>query len=193
MGNPDQILLRAEFDRRLPAYFMLQAQMVLLGMVVTIPIMPVWFFFGRGVHRRQYENLLCELTARSLKVKRGVLLKVQQSIPLDKITDIAVYEGPILRYLGLCSLRIETAGGGQGASTGQAMLPGVVDAEGFRDRVLAQRDAVVLDGAGATAMMLEAAPRAKAQGDGRSEAGEAVLIEIRDTLRRIEGHLEART
>ena len=187
MREPDPVLYRVEFDRRLPLYFMLQVQLVLLISFVTIPLMPLWFLFGRGVHRRQYENLRCDLTARSLNVRRGVFLKVQQNIPLDKITDLAVYEGPILRYFGLCSLRIETAGGGQATATGQAMLPGVVDAEGFRDRVLAQRDAVVLDGAGSSAAMLEAATP-----DSRSRGGEAVLVEIRDTLQRIEQRLTER-
>jgi putative membrane protein len=127
-----------------------------------------------------------------LNVRRGFLLRIQQNIPLDKITDLALYEGPILRYVGLCSLRIETAGGGQASSTGQAMLPGVVDAEGFRDRVLAQRDAVVLDGAG-TSMALREAGQATPSGTPAQTLGsEAVLVEIRDTLGRIEQRLGER-
>jgi putative membrane protein len=193
MRAPDPILLRAEFDRRLPVYFMLQAQLLMLCTVVTIPLMPIWLLLARGLHRRQYESLRCELTARAHTVRRGVLLKVQQSIPLDKITDLALYEGPLLRRLGLCSLRIETAGGGQAAATGQAMLPGVVDAEAFRDRVLAQRDAVVLDGAGATAATLEVAAHTPAASAAPSAGAESVLMEIRDTLRRIEERLAARS
>lgn len=189
MTPKDTILFKAAFDPRLPTYFMLQVQAVLFFSFVTIPLMPLWFLLGRGVHRRQYENLACELTTRSLTVRRGYLLRIQQNIPLDKITDLALYEGPILRYLGLCSLRIETAGGGNATTTGQAMLPGVVDAAGFRDQVLAQRDAVVLDGAGASLAMLESAAPARARAEGSAAASEGVLIEIRDTLVRIEERL----
>jgi len=192
MASNDQVLVRAEFDRRLPTYFMLQAQAALFFGLVSIPLMPLWFLLGRRVHRRQYENLACELTTRSLNVRRGFLLRIQQNIPLDKITDLALYEGPILRYLGLCSLRIETAGGGQTSTMGQAMLPGVVGAEGFRDRVLVQRDAVVLDGAG-TSMALREAGQATPSGTPAQTLGsEAVLVEIRDTLGRIEQRLGER-
>ncbi|MEZ5977483.1 MAG: PH domain-containing protein [Planctomycetota bacterium] len=153
MARRETVLRRAEFDPRLPTYFLIQA---LFGMTVTIVFLPValvWLFVGPAIHRKQYENLSCELTDRALHVKRGFLFRVQQNIPLDKITDLSLAEGPILRRFGLCALRIETAGGGQATSMGQAMLFGVVDAEEFRDAVLEQRDAVVLEGAGAGGAM----------------------------------------
>ncbi len=173
-----EILASAEFDQRLPMYFMMQALFVLLLSLVGVPLMPIWFIFGKAIHQRQYESMGCDLTARSLNVRKGFLFKVQKNIPLDKITDLAVSEGPVLRYLGLCSLRIETAGGGQGSNMGQAMLPGVVDALGFRDRVLDQRDAVASG----------VAPLASAD-----VAEDGVLVEIRDTLKNIEGHLASRS
>lgn len=185
MANDDTILSRAEFDPRLPMYFMLQAQFGLLVSIIGIPLMPIWLLLGRGIHRRQYENLECVLTDRALKVKRGVLIKVQKSIPLDKITDLALTEGPILRYLGLCSLAIETAGGGQTASTGQAALPGVSNAETFRDLVLAQRDRIALG------ERPSAAPTAAAKGDPSLDG--AVLADIRDTLARIERLIDERS
>jgi putative membrane protein len=153
MARPETVLARAQFDPRLSTYFFLQALIVLVVSFITIPIAFVWLFIGPGFHRRQYAALSCELTTRTLHVKRCVLVRVQQNIPLDKITDLALVEGPLLRHLGLCALRIETAGGGPGAATGQAMLIGVTDAEKFRDQVLAQRDAVVFDGAAAGATM----------------------------------------
>lgn len=174
----EKIIASVRFDSRLPLYFMLQALLVLLVSLIGVPLMPLWFIFGRAIHRRQYEAMGCDLTPRSLNVRKGFLFKVQKNIPLDKITDLAVSEGPVLRYLGLCSLRIETAGGGQGSTMGQAVLPGVVDALGFRDRVLDQRDAVAIG----------IAPLA--QGD---VADDGVLVEIRDTLKSIESHLASRS
>jgi putative membrane protein len=152
MSRTETVLARAQFDPRLSTYFFLQALLILVCSIITIPVAFVWLFIGPGIHRKQYERLSCELTTRTLHVKRGYLVRVQQNIPLDKITDLALVEGPILRHLGLCALRIETAGGGQAVSTGQALLVGVIDAEKFRDQVLAQRDAVVFDGAAASAM-----------------------------------------
>lgn len=180
MPPTDSALLTAQFDRRLVSYYMLQTQFVLLASVVGIPLMPLWLFFGWGFHLRQWQNLGAQLTHRTLNVRRGVLVKVQQSIPLDKITDLALYEGPLLRAFGLCSLRIETAGGGQATSTGQALLPAVVGAEAFRDAVLAQRDRLVLEGGG----------QGPSMDDGARVAPEPVLAEIRDALLRVESLLQ---
>lgn len=186
MQPRDPILLSAQFDPRLETYFMLQAQALLLCTFIGIPIMPLWFLFARGIHRRQYLALGCELTTRSLVVRRGHIFKVQQNIPLDKVTDLAVYEGPLLRALGLTSMRIETAGGGQATATGQAFLPGVVNLEAFRERVLAQRDAIVL-GADAAPQMLDDGVRRVAP-----PASDDVLREIRDSVLRIERKLHER-
>lgn len=193
MQPRDPVLLSAQFDPRLETYFMLQTLALLLFSFFGIPLIPFWFLLGRGVHKKQYEGLACELTTRSLNVRRGYIFKVQQHLPLDKITDLAVYEGPLLRALGLCSIRIETAGGGQAVATGQALLPGVMNFEAFRERVLAQRDAIVL-GAEASPRMLDDGVRRAASlpndGDWRDGVSrDEVLREIRDSVLRIESHV----
>ena len=175
----DKALSSAEFDKRVIDYFWLQAMFLCVITFIGIPLVPVWFLFDKSWHRRQYENLSCELTPRSLNLRSGVLIKVQKNIPLDKITDLAVNEGPLLRYFGLCSLMIETAGSAQG-STGH--LFGVVEPLAFRDKVLAQRD-LVMDAGSAPA----SAPSANGQ------INDGVLVEIRDTLQRIEKSLAERS
>lgn len=177
MAEDDVILERAEFDPRLVTYFQLQILIPLLIGFFTIPIAILWGVLGRPFHRRQYDQLTCALTPRGLVLRRGVLFRVQKSVPLDKITDLALSEGPLLRALGLCSLTIETAGGGQTTSTGQAVLPGVANAEAFRDAVIAQRDQVV---------------RSSSSGTDSSAAAPATetLTEIRDALVRIEALIE---
>jgi putative membrane protein len=197
--TPETVLARAQFDERLPMYFMLQALFGLTIMIITIPLIPIWFFLGRPLHQKQYEALSAELTHRALKVRAGVLVRVQKSIPLDKITDLALTEGPILRRLGLCGLTIETAGAG--TTTGQAMLVGVKDAEAFRDRVLAQRDAIVFGEEGETRATMDDGLRGRSVSStvasdfdraaaSASDAG--VLTDIRDSLQRIERMMEER-
>ena len=171
-----RILLEARFDPRLKRYFMLQALFVQLVTFFGIILIPFWaLLIGPYVHRRQYEALECELTERSLNLRRGFLFRVQKNVPLDKITDLALNEGPILRYLGLCSLTIETAGGGAGTAMGQAALVGIMDPVEFRNAVIRQRDQAVLG----------QAPRAAAS-EAQSEASGHVLEDIRDSLGRIE-------
>ncbi|MCP3919746.1 MAG: PH domain-containing protein [bacterium] len=175
----DNILRRAEFDARLPKYWLLVSSIGIAATIIGIPFLLIWLLgLGQYVHGRQYASLEAELTGRSLNIRRGFLFRTQKNIPLDKITDLAVNEGPILRYLGLCSLGVETAGGGANTNMGQAQLPGVVDAEQFRDAVLAQRDLVTDSGAAPAIAAAERPQVASADAD--------TLNEIRDSLGRIE-------
>ena len=132
----------------------------------------------------EYKNIRCELYERSLKVHRGWLNKIEKTIPLEKITDLAVNQGPIMRMIGVEGILVETAGQSNlaGASVN---LVGIQDARGFRDAVLAQRDRMmgVHDG--------EDTPtpgRARTTGP---DADADTLTEIRDILVRIEERLNA--
>ncbi|MDG1499679.1 MAG: PH domain-containing protein [Planctomycetota bacterium] len=177
-----RILLEARFDPRLKHYFMLQALLIQLVTFFGIILIPFWaLLIGPVVHRRQYEALECELTERSLNFRRGFLFRVQKNVPLDKITDLALNEGPILRFLGLCSLTIETAGGGAGTAMGQAALVGIMDPVEFRNAVIRQRDLAV-SGQGSRAIAAEP----------QSDASGQVLEDIRDSLGRIEKMMAAK-
>jgi putative membrane protein len=187
--DQDSILLEARFDPRLEMYFMLQALFMLAVSFVGILLVPVWFFVGRPVHKRQYDALECELTERTLNFRKGFLFRVQKNVPLDKITDLALREGPILRHLGLCALTVETAGGNAATGAGQVVLVGIIEPIEFRNAVLAQRDKVSLGH-----MVAPAPASAHVEGGARDAAGSnaAILADIRDSLGRIEGLLAAK-
>ena len=170
------MLVSARFDPKLPHYWMLGAIIVLTVTVVGIPIIPVWLVFGRSLYKKQYERLECDLTERSLNIRRGFLFRIEKNIPLDKIQDVAMKEGPILRHLGLSALAVETAGQSAPQGASDATLTGVIDAPGFRDAILDQRDLVV-------GALLE--PSRKVP-EGAGSSDEEVLVEIRDSLHRIE-------
>jgi putative membrane protein len=174
MARTETVIAVAEFDSRIPKYWLIRSLWVLAVTCVGIPLVPLWAIVGWIVHHKQYDALDCQVTERSINISKGFLFTTQKNIPLDKITDLAVKEGPILRALGLCNLTIETAGGGQGDGMGHAHLIGVVDALKFRDMVLEQRDKV---GGGAA---FQPAP----------VSDDSVLVDIRDSLLRIEARLK---
>ncbi len=169
-------LRRAVFDEKLVTYWMIGSLILLAVTFVGIPLIPVWLFVGQGFHRRQWERMECVLTEKTLNVRRGVFFRVEKNIPLDKIQDMAMKEGPILRRLGLSSLTVETAGQSQ-PQGGDASLTGIVDAPAFRDAVLNQRDLVV----------------GGLQPSASREDEDALLLQIRDSLQRIEGLLAQRS
>lgn len=134
--------------------------------IITIPILPlVWLYY-----QRYFRTLEVTLTARELQVSRGILTREEKSIPLEKITDLALYQGPLMRWLGLKGLRVETAGQ-SGSGSALVQLVGLANPDDFRDAALDQRDKV-------TERLAEAEPSA-----GESDP---ILEQIHATLLRIE-------
>ncbi|MFQ5552073.1 MAG: PH domain-containing protein, partial [Gemmatimonadales bacterium] len=139
MGN-EQLLESARFDPKLRTYWFLQVVLIFVATIAGIALLPIWMLgWGQWYVRRTYEALQCELHERSLVVRRGIFFKVEKTIPLDKIQDLTVREGPLLRALGLRSLKIETAGQGTPGQS-EADLVGIVDPLEFRNRVMDQKD-----------------------------------------------------
>ena len=179
----ETILQTARFDPRLPKLWLIYDIIALTVFLFTIPLIVPWLILGPAFHKKKFAALECVLTDRSLHIKQGVFFKKEKSIPLDKIQDVGMTEGPLLRRFGLALMRIETAGQSvQGAA--DARLMGIVDLPTFRDAILEQRDLVTSAGVVGVAAGLAAGPEPAAGSEGAD-----LLREIRDSLLRIEERL----
>ena len=177
--NDERVLLEAEFNPKVCTYWLLSGGLILAVSVVGLPLAPLWFIVGTALTRRYLDRMACILTDRSLKVSKGWLVRVEKTVPLDKITDLGMVQGPIMRWLDIEALSIETAG--QSSQGALVRMTGIRNARGFRDAVLRQRDAVATRLGAPAEGEAPGAPRAASGLDG------AVLTDIRDTLHRIEG------
>ena len=160
-------IMAVEFDRKIIVYWWMMANLGLLSTVIGIILMPIWIPFGWIVHKTQYEHMSGALTDRSINMRMGWLFKKQQNIPLDKLTDVSIHEGPILNAFGVVRMQFETAG------AAPFILTGVKNSDQFRDLVLQQRDSMV------------STPQQSAPSDDSNE----VLVEIRDILQQINSNL----
>ncbi len=166
------VVLDATFSPKLKTYLLLTYTATLIFSIIAIPLLPFWAFIGPWWVRRHFAALGCVLTERSVVVRKGVFFRKEVTIPLDKIQDVSLRDGPILRRFGLVSLRIETAGQSTTATgTSEADLVGLTDARDFREQTLALRDRI-------TAVTSPTM-------DNQSRHIE-LLAEIRDVLHRIE-------
>ena len=175
----DTVLAEAEFNRSVRTYWLLSGTLTCIVTVVGLVVLPFWLLLGHYYTERYLQHLSCVLTERSLKVSRGIFVRQEKTVPLDKITDLALIEGPIMRHLDLQAIKVETAG----TSTQGALirLVGIVQARDFRDTVLRQRDAV----ASAAPAVHPDPVREPTTEDSQ------ILREIRDSLLRIESRLDA--
>lgn len=58
-----------------------------------------------------------------LRIHRGFLQRRATSVPLRRVHAVSVAEGPFRRPLGLCSVRLETAGYGREPSAARTLFP----------------------------------------------------------------------
>lgn len=180
-GRKPLVLERASFNPDVRKYWLAGGSFALLFSIIGIPFLPFWWILGMWLTGRYLERMECTLTKRTLIVKKGFFVRVEKTIPLDKITDLGMVEGPLMRVFNVQALSIETAG-----STAQGALVklyGIEEAESFRDTVLDQRDRMLekeMDEA--PALPASASPsRLGAEADGAEVV--ALLREIRDELK----------
>ncbi|MEM9751832.1 MAG: PH domain-containing protein [Planctomycetota bacterium] len=190
----EQTLRVATFSPKVQAYWMLSGTIVCafmcLGLIGFVAL-PLWLVFGSIFTTKYRNSLSCELTDRSLKFGKGIWTRVEKTVPLEKITDLGMVQGPIMRKFCLHTLSVETAG--QSSPNGGSLLrlTGIEDTIDFREAVLEQRDRLALEGLGSDtkrASVNRNEDVSSSLNDGKSET----LDEIRDTLRRIETLLEQR-
>lgn len=176
------VLLEAEFDPRVKSYWIWQPVLVLIVIIITIPIALLYMIVARFFIDRYLANMRCALTERTLDIKKGILNKTESTIPLEKITDLQLFQGPVMRFFGLHGFKVETAG--QSSPTGGSLvnIVGIVDTKAFRRAVLEQRDRVN-SGADVRSSAQFTPP------DPSDSVATELLTEIRDSLRRIEASL----
>jgi putative membrane protein len=136
----DQLVQKASFSPAVRKYILLVPCLIMLLSIVGIPLILIWFM-GPGwmISKRYFDGLSCELTTSKLKFSKGVLVRVDKTIPLENIQDLTFIEGPILKAFGLSILKIETAGS-SGPNSSNMRLIGIENAREFRNNVLDQRD-----------------------------------------------------
>ena len=132
--------LHATFNPLIRPYLVAMVAWYLLLSIFGAPLILAWVLGpGQWWARHYFDRLGCTLDDRTLQFRKGILFRVEKTIPLENIQDVTFIEGPILRLYHLSILRVETAG----QSPGQAhsmQLVGIVDAHALRDEILARRE-----------------------------------------------------
>lgn len=178
MKNRTAILREAPIKPQVIRYQLWGAAILLTLIVVGIPLIPIVLPIVYLVLKRYYARLEIVLTRRDLKVRRGIWNVEEKSIPLEKITDLALYQGPIMRLFDIKGMRVETAG--QSSQGALVSIVGIDQVDDFRDAVLDQRDRIS-DWQEADDTTAKPVP-ATAETAGKL----SLLTEIRDSLQRIE-------
>jgi len=97
-------------------------------MVIVGPILFIWV-----------KNLSYIIGEEKITIHKGILTKVQKNIPYRAITDFVVNRSIFDRFLGIASIRIQTAGQSQTPTGYEGNIAGMLDWKGLhqtlRDRL----------------------------------------------------------
>ena len=170
MSNEHKIIQKAEFNPRIKVYILLTVAFFMLISFIGIPLLIIWFLgLGQYIGKRFYENLECQLTTRHLEYKKGVLFKVEKTIPLENIQDLTFIQNPLLNLFNLRILKIETAGNSNPRGTDMKLI-GILNTADFKTKVLEQRE-----------LLKNNSPSESNSSNSNNETNE-LLVEIRDLL-----------
>ncbi|MEM7660320.1 MAG: PH domain-containing protein [Bacteroidota bacterium] len=171
MPTSAKILQTAEFNPKIKTYLLLYGVVILAFSLIGIPLLVIWLLgVGQYISKRYYESLSCTLTTRHLEFNKGVLFRVEKTIPLENIQDLTFIENPLLRIFDLRILKIETAG--QSNPSGSDMkLIGILDTPAFKEKVLEQRERLISE-----------SRQGDQPGTSQSERLFGMLSEIKDLL-----------
>jgi putative membrane protein len=155
-----------------------------VGILVVGDVTSLWTLFplalavaaslAHGVVR--YFVFSYRLDAAELVIRDGVLSRTERHIPLERVQDVEIEQGPLHRLLGLADVRVQTAGGGDEP---EAALSAVSAADAERLRVAIAEGARRLSRAAAPAAGVAAAPVGAAQDE---EAAVVRRLSVREIV-----------
>jgi len=93
------------------------------------------FAYGCWLCPRTANSLRYRLVGSTLRTDEGVFILNRKSIPLERIMDVVLVQGPLLRFFNIWTMQIKTVG----SPMPEATLYGVREPENIREMILAQR------------------------------------------------------
>ena len=181
-NNGETEIIRATFNPKVKTYWILSSCLAFVASIVGIPLLVIWIPLAFVFAERYLKSLECVLTDRAVKLKSGVLVRMEKTIPLDKVTDLGLTQGPIMRSLGIERVTVETAGSSTPGAL--ASIIGIVGGRDFRDAVMRQKETFDARGPSVSKSTASSLPSSSSI-DEQTE----LLREIRDSLAKIESSL----
>ena len=104
---------------------------IIAGIIVIFIAVFTLYWIGK-----YYQTLKYDLTGDEITWKRGVWFQKTGVVSYNRITNIDIDQGPIMRRLGISSLKVQTAGySAQSGASAELKIEGVKNPEDFKERI----------------------------------------------------------
>ncbi len=86
-----------------------------------------------------YRSIVYRFTDTEMEWRRGVWIRATGIVPYTKVTNVDIVQGPIMRRLGIDTMRIQTAGySGQSGQSAEIKIEGIEGSERYRAFILSR-------------------------------------------------------
>lgn len=99
------------------------------GLIILLVITAGWCILGYFfiyINKLWIDTLGYKIEDSNITIYKGIFTKIEQNIPNNKVTDFILYRSIFDRYLGIGSIKVQTAGA-SGAVGYEGSLDGLLD------------------------------------------------------------------
>lgn len=100
---------------------------IFLLWLIAVPIIKLWI-----------NNLSYYIDEDRITIHKGILSKIKQNVPYRAITDFQLHRSLYDRFLGIASIKLQTAGQSPSATGFEAKLSGLIDWDDLLEKLRAK-------------------------------------------------------
>ena len=146
-----------------------------IALAIAVPVLAVIVFVAYWIPL-YYKSIAYCLTATEVTWQRGVWFRQTGIVPYNRITNVDITQGPLMRFFSFSAVKVQTAGYSAQAQA-EIILNGIADAKDLQERIM--NFVRTIGPVAATGGEPEGAP-----------AADAVVEELRAIRRLLEGRKE---
>ena len=88
--------------------------------IISVPLFKLWI-----------KNLKYTIEDERIRLNKGIISKIEQTIPFKAVTDFQLHRSLYDRFLGMASIKVQTAGQTQSPTGYEAIFAGLTEWEGL--------------------------------------------------------------
>lgn len=96
-------------------WLMLGWRFPILGIAISIPMLILILLpdiIAYIAIHLSYDTTWYVITDRSMRLRSGVWMMHEMTLTFENVQNVEIHQGPVERYFGIATLKVETAGGG---------------------------------------------------------------------------------
>jgi membrane protein YdbS with pleckstrin-like domain len=105
-----------------------------VALAIALPVLAVIVFVAYWIPL-YYESITYRLTVTEITWQRGVWFRQTGIVPYNRITNVDIAQGPLMRFFSFSAVRVQTAGYSAQAQA-EILLNGITDPKDLQEKIM---------------------------------------------------------